>query len=139
MADPNGGGGSTGDIGSGGSSEVIGAASATTSLPRVSNSNNDNEDHVYHVRWVELGGVKYPIVTQNENGPCPLLAIINLLVLKGAIHLQDMGGIVTAEQLKSYVMDALLGAMPGYDYYSEKSYGYPIAQKSVFEELFLLV
>ncbi|XP_022704597.1 ubiquitin carboxyl-terminal hydrolase MINDY-2-like isoform X1 [Varroa jacobsoni] len=107
MAEPNGGGSSEKG------SSAPGGAGGNATAPPLRSTNSDNEDHVYHVRWVELGGVKYPIVTQNENGPCPLLAIINLLVLKGAIHLQDMGGIVTAEQLKSYVMDALLGAMPG--------------------------
>ncbi|OQR77718.1 protein FAM63B-like [Tropilaelaps mercedesae] len=113
MAEPQGGGAEIDGAGLKAATGTLSSNTTSATLVSQRSSNSDNEDHVYHVRWVELGGVKYPIVTQNENGPCPLLAIINLLVLKGAIRLQDMGGIVTAQQLKSYVMDALLGAMPG--------------------------
>lgn len=66
----------------------------------------------YHIRWVTLSSVKYPIITQNENGPCPLLAILNLLILKGTIQLPPMQEIITAEQLMEYLGDCMLGAMP---------------------------
>ena len=66
----------------------------------------------YHIKWVHLSGVKYPIITQNENGPCPLLAIINLLILKGRVQLPPMVEIITADQLMEYLGDAMLGAMP---------------------------
>ncbi|XP_003748263.1 ubiquitin carboxyl-terminal hydrolase MINDY-2 [Galendromus occidentalis] len=66
----------------------------------------------YHIKWVHLSGVKYPIITQNENGPCPLLAIINLLILRGLVQLPPMVEIITADQLMEYLGDAMLAAMP---------------------------
>ena len=32
---------------------------------------------------IYISGEKTAIITQNENGPCPLLAILNALLLKG--------------------------------------------------------
>lgn len=36
---------------------------------------------VYHIKWMGWKEQSTPIVTQNENGPCPLLAIMNVLLL----------------------------------------------------------
>nr|XP_033776574.1 ubiquitin carboxyl-terminal hydrolase MINDY-2 isoform X2 [Geotrypetes seraphini] len=36
---------------------------------------------VYHIKWIQWKEENTPIVTQNENGPCPLLAIMNVLLL----------------------------------------------------------
>ncbi|KAG8575847.1 hypothetical protein GDO81_009687 [Engystomops pustulosus] len=36
---------------------------------------------VYHIKWIRWKEQSTPIVTQNENGPCPLLAIMNVLLL----------------------------------------------------------
>uniref|UniRef100_A0A8C8RTA3 Ubiquitin carboxyl-terminal hydrolase n=1 Tax=Pelusios castaneus TaxID=367368 RepID=A0A8C8RTA3_9SAUR len=36
---------------------------------------------VYHIKWVRWKEENTPIITQNENGPCPLLAIMNVLLL----------------------------------------------------------
>ncbi|KAG9341880.1 hypothetical protein JZ751_018197 [Albula glossodonta] len=33
---------------------------------------------MYHIKWIKWKDEKTPIITQNENGPCPLLAIMNL-------------------------------------------------------------
>lgn len=40
---------------------------------------------VYYIKWVVFGTNKVPIITQNENGPCPLLALMNVLLLKGKV------------------------------------------------------
>ncbi|KII65785.1 hypothetical protein RF11_10304 [Thelohanellus kitauei] len=40
------------------------------------------------VKYIELGGVRYPIFTQLLSGPCPLLAIMNALVLQGRLHIE---------------------------------------------------
>uniref|UniRef100_A0A0R3S6Q2 Ubiquitin carboxyl-terminal hydrolase n=1 Tax=Elaeophora elaphi TaxID=1147741 RepID=A0A0R3S6Q2_9BILA len=42
-----------------------------------------NESCVYYIKWVDVEGVEYAVVMQNENGPCPLLAVINVLLLRG--------------------------------------------------------
>ncbi|KAK2096086.1 Ubiquitin carboxyl-terminal hydrolase MINDY-2 [Saguinus oedipus] len=36
---------------------------------------------VNHIKWIQLKEENTPIITQNENGPCPLLAILNVLLL----------------------------------------------------------
>ncbi|NXI16745.1 MINY1 hydrolase, partial [Irena cyanogastra] len=36
----------------------------------------------YCVKWIRWKGERTPVVTQSENGPCPLLAIINVLLLQ---------------------------------------------------------
>ncbi|VDM29797.1 unnamed protein product [Toxocara canis] len=43
----------------------------------------DSLPNVYRVKWINFDGVMYGIVTQNENGPCPLVAVVNVLLLKG--------------------------------------------------------
>uniref|UniRef100_UPI00358F311D ubiquitin carboxyl-terminal hydrolase MINDY-2-like isoform X4 n=1 Tax=Myxine glutinosa TaxID=7769 RepID=UPI00358F311D len=36
---------------------------------------------IYHIKWLKWKGESTAIITQNENGPCPLLAIMNVLLL----------------------------------------------------------
>ena len=56
-------------------------------------------DNVYHVKWIGWNSNKTPIVTQNSNGPCPMLAIANILLLRGKMSLPDGCEIVSSEQL----------------------------------------
>lgn len=41
---------------------------------------------VYHIKWIQWKEEHTPIITQNENGPCPLLAILNVLLLAWKVH-----------------------------------------------------
>lgn len=36
---------------------------------------------IYHIKWIRWKEENTPVITQNENGPCPLLAIMNVLLL----------------------------------------------------------
>jgi len=36
---------------------------------------------VYHIKWITWKDEKTPIIMQNKNGPCPLLALFNVLLL----------------------------------------------------------
>uniref|UniRef100_A0A8C5PC22 Ubiquitin carboxyl-terminal hydrolase n=1 Tax=Leptobrachium leishanense TaxID=445787 RepID=A0A8C5PC22_9ANUR len=67
---------------------------------------------VYHIKWVRWREQSTPIVTQNENGPCPLLAIMNVLLLAWKVKLPPMMEIITAEQLMEYLGDYILDAKP---------------------------
>lgn len=67
---------------------------------------------VYHIKWLLWKEQKTPIVTQNENGPCPLLAIINVLLLTWKVKLPPMMEIITSEQLMEYLGDYILEAKP---------------------------
>lgn len=40
----------------------------------------------YYVKWITWKGEKTPIITQSENGPCPLLAIMNILFLRWKVR-----------------------------------------------------
>ncbi|NWW14003.1 MINY1 hydrolase, partial [Oreocharis arfaki] len=40
------------------------------------------EADFYCVKWISWKGERTPVITQSENGPCPLLAIINILLLQ---------------------------------------------------------
>ncbi|XP_069838354.1 ubiquitin carboxyl-terminal hydrolase MINDY-2 [Dendropsophus ebraccatus] len=67
---------------------------------------------VYHIKWVRWKEQSTPVVTQNENGPCPLLAIMNVLLLAWKVKLPPMMEIITAEQLMEYLGDYILEAKP---------------------------
>lgn len=48
---------------------------------------------VYHIKWVRWKEENTPVITQNENGPCPLLAIMNVLLLAWKVAgLRALGG-----------------------------------------------
>lgn len=66
----------------------------------------------YHLKWVKWRGKKTPIITQNENGPCPLIAIMNVLIFKGRIQLPPMMEIINANQLMEYLGDCILNSVP---------------------------
>eukprot|EP00062_Callorhinchus_milii_P002299 gi/632938352/ref/XP_007904636.1/ PREDICTED: protein FAM63B isoform X2 [Callorhinchus milii] len=67
---------------------------------------------VYHIKWIKWKAENTPVITQNENGPCPLLAIMNVLLLARKIKLPPMMEIITAEQLMEYLGDYILDAKP---------------------------
>lgn len=48
---------------------------------------NSDQESVYYIKWISFGQASVPIITQNENGPCPLLAIMNVLLLKGKVSI----------------------------------------------------
>ena len=86
-------------------------AAATTSMPvtttlekgastESSKSNASSElDNIYQVKWIGWRSNRVPIITQNSNGPCPMLAIANILLLRGKMELQDGCEMVSSEQL----------------------------------------
>jgi hypothetical protein len=59
----------------------------------------DESRLVYQVKWVTFHGKKTAIITQNENGPCPLLSIVNVLLLRGKMSLPQGDSIVSSELL----------------------------------------
>lgn len=70
------------------------------------------QQSVYHIKWVKWKDRKTAIITQNENGPCPLIAIMNVLVLKGKVNLPPMIEMITADQLMEYLGDCILQNAP---------------------------
>lgn len=72
---------------------------ASCSYTEIKNKESSN----YHLKWFEWKGEQTPIVTQNENGPCPLLAIANVLILARKINLPKMQQLISGKQLMEYI------------------------------------
>ena len=53
-----------------------------------------------------------PIVTQNENGPCPLVALTNVLLLRGSMAIDPGETVVTVQQLSDMLGACLLESIP---------------------------
>merc|ERR1719220_2866117 len=68
----------------------------------------DSPSSIYQVKWVTWGKVKCPVITQNENGPCPLISIVNVLLLRGKPSLPDGCQVISAGQLLEWLADLLL-------------------------------
>jgi len=45
----------------------------------------DNDFHL--IKWIEFNYEHLPILLQNVNGPCPLLAIFNILLLRKRVRI----------------------------------------------------
>lgn len=50
--------------------------------PRARTPSREAEADFYCVKWISWKGERTPVITQSENGPCPLLAIMNILFLQ---------------------------------------------------------
>jgi len=48
--------------------------------PEPSKKTSENDIHI--IKWIEFNHERVPILLQNMNGPCPLLALANILLLK---------------------------------------------------------
>lgn len=50
---------------------------------------DDIGDDTYLIKWIEFNHSRVPILLQNRNGPCPLLAIANILLLRNRVKKQN--------------------------------------------------
>uniref|UniRef100_M4EKV2 MINDY deubiquitinase domain-containing protein n=1 Tax=Brassica campestris TaxID=3711 RepID=M4EKV2_BRACM len=62
----------------------------------------------YKTKSIQFLGRSTPIILQNENGPCPLLAICNVLLLRNNLKLSPDSYEVSQERLMSLVVDRLI-------------------------------
>jgi hypothetical protein len=62
----------------------------------------------YQVKRIEYLERHISILTQSENGPCPLLAISNTLILNNKLFINPDYGAVGNEELVSMIVDLLL-------------------------------
>ncbi|KAI3944399.1 hypothetical protein MKW98_006560 [Papaver atlanticum] len=63
---------------------------------------------VYKTKIVQFLGRTTPIILQNDNGPCPLLAICNLLLLRNNLSLSGDTTDVSLQKLLSLVAERLI-------------------------------
>ncbi|KAL3841405.1 hypothetical protein ACJMK2_019557 [Sinanodonta woodiana] len=76
-------------------------------------TSSDPSQSVYHIKWITFKNKSVPIITQNENGPCPLLAVLNVLLLQGRIMFAPNTELITSAQLMTYLGDCILQNIPG--------------------------
>ena len=74
--------------------------------------NIDPSQSMYYLKRFKWRGDPVQIVTQNENGPCPLLAIANALILLKRILIPPVQKYITANQLMEYIGDYMLSSGP---------------------------
>ncbi|NXL86121.1 MINY1 hydrolase, partial [Alectura lathami] len=103
------------------SSESPGETSQPTVEPPSARSparEREPETDFYCVKWITWKGERTPIITQSENGPCPLLAIMNILFLQWKVKLPPQKEVVTSDELMAHLGDCILSIKP-----QEKSEG----------------
>ncbi|KAJ0055427.1 hypothetical protein NL108_018250 [Boleophthalmus pectinirostris] len=67
---------------------------------------------VYLVKWITWKDERTPIITQSQNGPCPLLAIMNTLFLRWKAKLPAQTEVVTTEDLMTHLGECVLSVTP---------------------------
>lgn len=82
----------------------ITAASTSTTPPRPTNE----FEAYYYVKWVTFEGRRVPIIMQNANGPCPLLALCNVLLLRQRFQLISGTEVVESTQLLEGLANCML-------------------------------
>uniref|UniRef100_A0A8C8Y7H5 Ubiquitin carboxyl-terminal hydrolase n=1 Tax=Panthera leo TaxID=9689 RepID=A0A8C8Y7H5_PANLE len=97
--------------------ETGGACSRPQELPQPPRARQPEVDF-YCVKWISWKGERTPIITQSTNGPCPLLAIMNILFLQWKVKLSPQKEVITSDELMAHLGDCLLSIKP-----QEKSEG----------------
>ncbi|XP_077051305.1 ubiquitin carboxyl-terminal hydrolase MINDY-1 isoform X1 [Siphateles boraxobius] len=84
--------------------EGVGAGAARASEPGM--------PAYYFVKWITWKEKKTAIITQSENGPCPLIAIMNILLLRWKVKFPAQTEVVTTEELMSHLGECVLSIKP---------------------------
>ncbi|KAL3818133.1 hypothetical protein ACJIZ3_004038 [Penstemon smallii] len=87
--------------------------SATPPLPPPPEA--EAKEMVHRTKVIQFLGRTTPIVLQNDNGPCPLLAICNVLSLKNSLNLSPDIPEVSQEKLLSLVAERLIDSNSNID------------------------
>ncbi|XP_056335963.1 ubiquitin carboxyl-terminal hydrolase MINDY-1 [Danio aesculapii] len=66
----------------------------------------------YFVKWITWKEKKTAVITQSENGPCPLIAIMNILLLRWKVKLPAQTEVVTTEELMAHLGECVLSIKP---------------------------
>nr|XP_044994333.1 ubiquitin carboxyl-terminal hydrolase MINDY-1 [Jaculus jaculus] len=97
--------------------ETIGTCSGLQKHPPSPRTQQPELD--FHcVKWISWKGERTPIITQSTNGPCPLLAIMNILLLHWKVKLPPQKEVITSDELMTHLGNCLLSIKP-----QEKSEG----------------
>ncbi|XP_054662206.1 ubiquitin carboxyl-terminal hydrolase MINDY-1 isoform X1 [Grus americana] len=89
-----------------------GAVGLPAEPPQARSPSREAEADFYCVKWITWKGERTPVITQSENGPCPLLAIMNILLLQWKVKLPPQKEVITAEELMAHLGDCILSTQP---------------------------
>jgi hypothetical protein len=73
----------------------------------ISNAPPHDAGKMYLIKRIRFLGRNVPVLCQNENGPCPLLAICNILLLRGSIQIHPDISCISSEELIEEVMGTI--------------------------------
>jgi hypothetical protein len=76
----------------------------------MSHGEHSPADAVYQLKTIDFFNRKVPILLQNSNGPCPLLAIANCLLLSGAVTIHEDHPSISQSHLVTLVAERLIEA-----------------------------
>ncbi|KAI3687500.1 hypothetical protein L1987_81197 [Smallanthus sonchifolius] len=76
--------------------------------PRDREDPSATKELLHKTKLIQFLGRNTPIVLQNDNGPCPLLAICNVLLLRNNLNLSSDVAEVSQEKLLSLVAERLI-------------------------------
>ena len=62
----------------------------------------------YKIKRIQFFGREVPVVMQNDNGPCPMLAIANVLLLRNLVQLPSGAPDISQTRLLALITDHLL-------------------------------
>ncbi len=65
-------------------------------------------DLQFRLKTIQFFNRSTVIICQNENGPCPLIAIANILLLRGILNISTDRSYVSLDEVNQYVADALI-------------------------------
>ena len=66
----------------------------------------------YQIKWIHWKSKRVPILVQNQNGPCPLIALCNVLFLRGIVNLKSTLEIISSEALLQLLLNQMLERTP---------------------------
>ncbi|KAM3858563.1 ubiquitin carboxyl-terminal hydrolase MINDY-1 [Diretmus argenteus] len=91
---------------------AAGAAGGTAAAAAAAPEPEPSMPAYYLVKWITWKEKKTPIITQSENGPCPLLAIMNTLFLRWKAKLPAQTEVITTEDLMAHLGECVLSVTP---------------------------
>ncbi|KAH6778974.1 hypothetical protein C2S52_010211 [Perilla frutescens var. hirtella] len=97
------------------SSPQSGSPSAASPPPPPEPEAKREKEMVHKTKVIQFLGRTAPIILQNDNGPCPLLAICNILSLKNSLNLSPDIPEVSQEKLLSLVAERLIDSNTNID------------------------
>uniref|UniRef100_A0A0V0J1S2 MINDY deubiquitinase domain-containing protein n=1 Tax=Schistocephalus solidus TaxID=70667 RepID=A0A0V0J1S2_SCHSO len=84
----------------------------STRIPSDVAAESDEYDAYHQVRWITFSGRKCAVITQNKNGPCPMLALANVLLLRGTLSLPEDSEIISGERIIACLSHCLFSLTP---------------------------